>query len=342
MRLDTAAVGARPAIMTVRSAKNAEMSELRIVERVHCDPASEVRALVAGLLASPASIPPRYFYDTLGCALYGAICELPEYYPTRTERAIFVEHREAIVAAAGRGKQFVDLGAGDCRKALEWLPFMAPARYVAVDFAGGAIRSALARLAPAFPEIAMLGIVADFTHGLDLDADLGPGPVMFFFPGSSIGNFGRAAARDFLATLRRHCAQRPDSGLLIGVDTRKDSARLEAGYDDALGVTAAFNRNVLHHVNRILGSDFRPESYVHRAFYDEAHGRIEMHLEASTAQRVRLPGALRTFARGERIHTEDSYKYTPAEFAAMLADAGFARVLCWQDANRDFAVFYGA
>lgn len=318
------------------------MPDYRIVERRVTDPEGERRALLAGLAATPASIPPKYFYDALGCALFGAICELPEYYPTRTERAIFSEHRDAIAGAAGRGKQFVDLGAGDCCKALAWLPFLAPTRYIAVDFAGDEIARSLATMAPEFPEIEMLGIVADFTDGLDLEADLDARPVTFFYPGSSIGNFDPPSAHAFLRGIHRHCARRAGSGLLIGVDTKKDKARLDAAYDDAVGVTAAFNRNVLHHVNRLLGSDFKPAAFAHRGFYDTGAGRVEMHLEAMTPQAVRWPGGARSFAVGERIHTENSYKYSPAEFRQMLAAASFADIACWQDSRGDFAVFYAA
>jgi dimethylhistidine N-methyltransferase len=318
------------------------MNDYRIVERLVPDPAAERRALAAGLMREPATIAPKYFYDALGCALFAAICELPEYYPTRTERAIFSEHRDDIAGTVGRDKQFVDLGAGDCCKALAWLPFLAPSRYIAVDFARDEIAASLARMAPEFPEVEMLGIVADFTQGLDLRSDLGRDPVTFFYPGSSIGNFAPAEAREFLENLHLHCVGRDGSGLLIGVDTKKDAARLVAAYDDAVGVTAAFNRNVLHHVNRLLGSDFRPDAFAHYARYDEAAGRIEMHLEALTAQTVRLPGATRTFAAGERIHTENSYKYSPAQFTGMLNDAGFRSVRLWQDAARDFVVFYAA
>jgi dimethylhistidine N-methyltransferase len=314
----------------------------RIVERLNHDAAGEKTALVAGLLRRPATIAPRYFYDPLGCALFGAICELPEYYPTRTERAIFNEQRAEIAAAIGRGKQFVDLGAGDCCKALAWLPFVEPSRYVAVDIARDEIANALAKMAPDFPEVEMLGVVADFAERLDLRQELGERPATFFYPGSSIGNFTPEDARVFLTGVRDHCVAAPGSGLLIGVDTKKDKARLDAAYDDALGVTAAFNRNVLHHVNRILGSDFRPEAFAHRGFYNEAESRIEMHLEASAEQTVRLPGAERTFAAGERIHTENSYKYSTAEFSALLRDAGFERVRCWQDDAGDFAVYYAA
>ncbi len=318
------------------------MAEYRIVERRAVDAGAERRALLAGLLAAPAMIPPKYFYDALGCALFGAICELPEYYPTRTERAIFGEHRDAIADSVGRGKQFVDLGAGDCCKALAWLPYLAPARYIAVDIAGDAIAKSLAAMAPDFPELEMLGIVADFSRGLDVRADLGPEPVTFFYPGSSIGNFTPREALAFLRDIRLHCADREGSGLLIGVDTKKDKARLDAAYDDSVGVTAAFNRNVLHHVNRILGSDFRPEAFAHRGFYNPEQGRVEMHLEAMTAQSVALAGTTRSFVAGERIHTENSYKYAPAEFTTLLQEAGFRTVRCWQDANHDFAVFHAA
>jgi len=318
------------------------MNEYRIIERLVANADAQRRDLIAGLMAMPAAIAPKYFYDALGCALFGAICELPEYYPTRTERAIFNEHREAIALAVGRGKQLVDLGAGDCCKALSWLPFLAPSRYIAVDIAKAEIATSLARMAPDFPEIGMLGIVMDFARGLDLHQDLDPGAVTFFYPGSSIGNFTPGEAAAFLRDVHEHCAGREGSGLLIVVDAKKDKARLDAAYDDAVGVTAAFNRNVLHHVNRILGSDFQPEAFAHRGFYNPEAGRVEMHLEAMSPQTVHLGTAIRTFAAGERIHTENSYKYTPAEFTNVLQAAGFRRIRCWQDARQDFAVFYAS
>ena len=318
------------------------MADTRIVERLVRDAAAERAALSMGLQARAANIPPRYFYDALGCALFGAICELPEYYPTRTEHAIFSDNRDAIADAAGRGHQLVDLGAGDCCKALAWLPFLAPTRYLAVDIARQAIADSLAKMAPEYPEIEMLGIVADFVNGLDLEQDLDASGVTFFYPGSSIGNFTPTEALSFLRSIKLHCAGRDDSGLLIGVDTKKDKARLDAAYDDAVGVTAAFNRNVLNHVNQVLGSNFRPEAFAHRGFYNEAAGRVEMHLEAMSLQTVRWLGIERSYVAGERIHTENSYKYSPDEFVTLLYNAGFARIQCWQDARRDFAVFHAA
>lgn len=315
------------------------MSGYRIVHRLAVDPAAERRALVAALRATPATIAPKYFYDGLGCALYGAICELAEYYPTRTERTIFSEYRAEIARAIPGGGQFVDLGAGDCCKGESWLAFVAARRYVAVDIAADALNRALARLAPEFPEVEVVGVITDFTAGLDLAADLAPLPTTFFYPGSSIGNFTPDEAEAFLRAIRRHFVA-PGSGLLIGVDTKKEKSRLDLAYDDPLGVTAAFNRNVLNHVNRILGSDFVADAFAHRGFYNADAGRIEMHLEATSAQRVNIDGVPRVFAAGERIHTENSYKYAPPEFAALLARAGFTEVRHWQDARGDFAVFY--
>lgn len=334
-RLDTGAPG---------TATRLPDAGVQVVDRGVHDPAGERRALVAGLLSAAATISPKYFYDAAGCELFTAICALPEYYPTRTEARIFDRHRDEIVGAIGTGKQWVDLGAGDCAKGAAWFPFAAPRGYVAVDIARDAMCRALARLARAFPEMDLRGIVADFTGPIDLHRDLAREPTTFFYPGSSIGNFTPGDALRFLTAIRRLCAMADarDSGLLIGVDTKKDPARLRAAYDDAAGVTAAFNRNILVHVNRILATQFDPHAFAHVAFYDHARSRVEMHLEALRVQRVVIDGTPRTFAAGERIHTENSYKYAPEEFIALLERAGFGDVRCWQDAAGDFAVCYAA
>jgi len=315
---------------------------IRIVERIRTTPGEARARLVAGLRASPASIPPRYFYDALGCALYGAICTLAEYYPTRTEAAIFDAHRDAIAAAIAHGGQWVDLGAGDGVKSERWLDAARPSRYVAVDAAREALAATLARLSARFPAIEMIGVVADFDEGLDLGDVLEPVPVTFFYPGSSIGNFAPPEATAFLRAIATRCVERPGSGLLIGVDTHKDRARLDAAYDDALGVTALFNRNVLSHVNRLLGTAFDVRDFGHVACYDEAAGRIEMHLEALRAVAVAIDGVPRRFAKGERIHTENSYKYRPEAFDRLLADAGFAHRRAFLDPAGDFAVFHAS
>jgi dimethylhistidine N-methyltransferase len=315
----------------------------RILDRSRAASRDERGEVAAALLARPASISPRWFYDEVGCALYGAICRLPEYYPTRTEVALFRERRVDIAEAVGPIRQLVDLGAGDCCKGQAWLPFLEPARYVAVDVAAAEIERSLERMAPDFPGIEMVGVVADFRDGLPLDGVVDQRATLFFYPGSSIGNFTPGEARDFLARIREQCAARAGSGLLIGVDAKKDKRVIEAAYDDPVGVTAAFNRNVLGHLNRRFGFDFLLEAFDHVAFYDEAHGRIEMHLEASVEQEVRLGGgAVRRFARGERIHTENSYKYAAPEFEALLREAGFGRVRRWSAPGEAYFVFYAS
>jgi dimethylhistidine N-methyltransferase len=311
----------------------------RILDRKVAD-SGELDAVVAGLLATPARIAPKYFYDDLGCALYGAICRLPEYYPTRTEIEVFREHRSEISREIAGGGQFVDLGAGDCCKAEGWLPFVAAGRYIAVDIAGPEIARALDRMAPDFPETEMLGVVMDFSRGVDLEDVLDARPVTFFYPGSSIGNFTPAEATSFLASVRRHFESRPGSGLLIGVDAKKERSRLDAAYDDALGVTAAFNRNALVHLNRRFGFDFAVDGFVHRGFYNPAEGRIEMHLESTRDQVVHLRHASRRFAAGERIHTENSYKYTREEFEALLGEAGYTAIRAWGAKGADYYVFF--
>ena len=232
----------------------------------------------------------------------------------------------------------VDLGAGDCCKALAWLPFLAPTRYLAVDIARQAIADSLAKMAPEYPEIEMLGIVADFVNGLDLEQDLDASGVTFFYPGSSIGNFTPTEALSFLRSIKLHCAGRDDSGLLIGVDTKKDKARLDAAYDDAVGVTAAFNRNVLTRMNRELGADFDADAFAHYAFYEPVRGRIEMHLVSLRRQEVTVSGQRFRFADGESIHTECSYKYDLPAAERLARSAGLHLIDAWLDDARRFAV----
>jgi len=310
--------------ITCRSSFNAEL---------------EQQSLIAGLLTPNAAISPKYFYDELGCLLYLAICRLPEYYLTRTEASIFTQNTEAIASAVGTGKQLVDLGAGDCRKAAEWFPFLKPRRYFAVDIAKSHLEHALGRLAEEFPDTKIVGIVMDIAAGLQLDGDLGTRPATFFYPGSSIGNFSPNSVLQLLGQIRTHC-HAPGSGLLIGVDAKKDAARLDAAYADPLGVTAAFNLNMLNHVNRLIGSDFDLNNFRHIGFYNELMGRVEMHLEARTDCAVRIGDSSRKFSAGERIHTENSYKYARHEFETLLHQAGFATIQCWQDKAQDFCVFY--
>jgi dimethylhistidine N-methyltransferase len=316
--------------------------QYRVIDRSSGDAAGEREDVIRALHAAAAHIAPKYFYDPLGCALYGAICQLPEYYPTRTEAAIFREHRLAIAQAMGMGRQFVDLGAGDCCKAEAWLPFVNPARYIAVDIAGPEIERALARMAPEFPEVEMIGVIADFGGGLPIDDVLDERPATFFYPGSSIGNFTPREALAFLEAMHAKTTRRPGSGLLVGVDGKKGKRILDAAYDDALGVTAAFNRNALLHLNSRFGFDFDLDAFVHRGFYNQSEGRVEMHLESLREQSVRLGERQRHFRAGERIHTENSYKYRAQEFEKLLRDAGFDSVRRWSSPDNGYFVFYAS
>lgn len=309
--------------------------DYRIVNRLNIDLAAARAKLVAGLRARPAHIEPKYFYDAMGCALYAAICQLDEYYPTRTEAAIFATHRTAIAEALGAVDTFVDLGAGDCAKAAGWLPVLRPRRYLAVDIALASLETALAKLALDFPAIEIHGLATDFSTALDMPRELLVGRTTFFYPGSSIGNFSPDAAVMFLRQIRAVAS----GGLLIGVDAKKDKARLDAAYDDALGVTAAFNLNALRHINRILGADFETTRWSHIGEYNAREGRVEMHLQSTCDQRVMIDGIPRDFARGEGIHSENSYKYHREEFADMLLEAGFAEVQTFSNQAQEFWVF---
>jgi L-histidine N-alpha-methyltransferase len=311
----------------------------RLLQRFRADEAATRAELAAGLCIPRATIAPKWFYDALGSRLFDAITELPEYTATRTEAGILAAEREAIAAALGTGRTLVDLGAGNCEKAGRLFATLRPARYVAVDISVDFLRRALDGLQREHPRLEMLGLGLDFSRALELPAEVGDGPRTLFYPGSSIGNFTPEAALGFL---RRARAGSPGSNLLVGVDLIKDRRVLEAAYDDALGVTAAFNLNVLRHVNRVLGSDFEPADWRHVALFNEGASRIEMHLEARRSCVVSWPGGMRRFGAGERIHSENSYKYTVEAFDRLLHDAGYADTRCWTDPQRSFAVFAAA
>ncbi len=308
--------------------------------QLHDAASTDLRAeLRAGLLAPRATIAPKYFYDALGSRLFDAITELPEYYPTRTEAAILAARRGEIAAMLGTGRTLVDLGAGNCEKAGRLFATLAPSRYVAVDISVEFLRNALNCLQREHAQMDMVGVGLDFSRSLELPAEAGDAACTLFYPGSSIGNF---APDDALAFLERARAGAPGGNLLIGIDLVKAKALLDAAYDDALGVTAAFNLNVLRHANRLLESDFDLRQWRHVAFFDEAASRIEMHLEARQTLGVRWPGGERRFAAGERIHTENSYKYSVEAFAALLGRAGYSNTRCWTDERAWFAVFCAA
>ncbi|MBA4175483.1 MAG: L-histidine N(alpha)-methyltransferase [Leptothrix sp. (in: Bacteria)] len=307
------------------------------------DDALLAREAAQGLKAARARVAPKFFYDALGSRLFDAITELPEYYPTRTEAAIFTAHGAAIadaaLAATGPAPTLVDLGAGNCAKAARLFPLLAPRRYVAVDISIDYLRQALAALQREHPATSLVGVGLDFSSRLELPAALADGPALLFYPGSSIGNF---APDEALRLLRQARAAAAGGALLIGVDLVKPASVLEPAYDDALGVTAAFNLNLLRHLNRLLQADFVLRDWRHVAFFDAAESRIEMHLEARRTLTVTWPDSERVFAAGERIHTENSAKWRPEAFDALLRTAGFTSVRRWTDAQGWFAVCLAA
>ena len=294
-----------------------------------------------GLLQAAAEVSPKFLYDALGSRLFDAITELEEYYPTRTEASILADADGRITQAlresfaGGRPTALIDLGAGNSAKAARWFAPLAPRRYLAIDISVDYLRQSLDQLQRQHPAIEMVGVGLDFSARLALPDGLVSGPSLVFYPGSSIGNFMPAQA---LALLRQARELSAGGALLIGVDLVKPAALLEPAYDDALGVTAAFNLNLLKHLNRLLGSDFQLRDWRHLALFNAEDSRIEMHLAARQALTVRWPGGQRSFAEGERLHTENSYKWRADDFAALLREAGFASVQTWTDARGWFAV----
>jgi L-histidine N-alpha-methyltransferase len=294
--------------------------------------------VLTGLAQPQKTLPPKYFYDARGCELFERICELPEYYPTRTEFAIMREHAGAMAKFLGPDCQLIELGSGSSRKTPILIEQLQPPLYVPIDIAGEALRSAAAGLALRFPWLNVIGVCADYTKPLTLPEFVGV-PIRrkaVYFPGSTIGNFTPHEAIEFLKLARRMVGT--GGALLIGVDLKKDKRLLDAAYDDAAGVTAAFNLNLLARINRELGGNFQLRRFRHKAYYDENKGWIEMHLESLAAQLVHVGGERLRFGQGETIHTEISCKYSVEEFRAVAHRAGFEPDQTWIDAANLFSV----
>jgi dimethylhistidine N-methyltransferase len=289
------------------------------------------------LLRKQAQISPKYFYDVLGSKLFEAICELDEYYLTRTEAEIFQTFEVEIAKCCGSAVTLIDLGAGNCGKAARLFASLRPAQYVPIDISAEFLTHAILPLQARHPELDILPLGQDFSERLFLPAQVRRDRRLFFYPGSSIGNFSPLQALQFLKHVREACPG-PEAGILIGVDLVKDPAELVAAYDDRLGVTAAFNRNILRHVNRILGTDFELANWKHHAAFNLEQGRIEMRLTALKDVRVEWNGGARAFAAGETIHTENSYKYSKERFLELLREAGFGNTACWSDDEARFLV----
>jgi dimethylhistidine N-methyltransferase len=279
----------------------------------------------------------KYFYDAAGSDLFEEITRLPEYYPTRTELGILESRAAEMSAYIPLAAALVEFGTGSTRKA-RILIDAAPqiAAYVPVDISGDFLNEQATELRKHIWNIAILPVVADFTRDFDLPPQIRNRPRVGFFPGSTIGNFEPEDAAEFLRQAGRILG--PGATMIVGVDRIKDKAVLDAAYDDAAGVTAKFNLNILRRMNRELGGNFDVASFRHRAFYNEAEHRIEMHLESLRDQTVTVAGHTFAFARGETIHTENSYKYTVESFRELAQSAGWRPLATWTDENDYFAV----
>lgn len=283
-------------------------------------------------------LPTQYLYDARGSALFDRICELPEYYPTRTELVIMENHAVAMADSIGPRALVVEYGSGSSIKTQRLLERLSEAAgCVLVDISREHLLRSAEQLAARFPHVEVLPVCADFTAPFDIPQPRGPVyRRMVYFPGSTIGNFLPAQATRLLLQMTTQVG--PGGRLLIGTDLRKDPAVLEAAYNDAQGLTAAFNKNLLRRINRELGADFRLDAFEHRAIYDEAHGRIEMLLISREAQEVSIAGRRFRFAAGEAIRTEYSHKYTITGFHSLAAAAGWQAEQVWTDPQSLFAV----
>ena len=295
-------------------------------------------ALLAGLTAEAKAIPCRFLYDAHGSALFDRICVLPEYYPTRTELGILRAAAPHIAARVGPAAQMIELGGVNSLKArilldaLDW-----PSAYIPVDISREHLRASAQAVHAQRPDLSVLAVCADYTQPFTLPEAPG-GRRLGFFPGSTIGNLQPDEAVDFLASWARRLG--PGAAMVVGVDLQKDAAILEAAYDDAEGVTAAFSKNLLARANRELGADFDLDAFAHRARYDAPRGRIEIHLQSLKAQTAHLGDVAIAFAKGERIHIEDSCKYTLDGFREVARAAGFHPAAVWTDPAQLFSVHY--
>ena len=300
----------------------------------------ELEELLAGLRQAQKQVSPKFFYDAAGSRLFDEITQLDEYYLTRTEMALFERHHGQIADAlrgSGNASCLVEYGSGSSAKVRRLLEELQPAAYLPVDISADHLQGAARQLHADYPWLGVYPTCADFTRAFTLPDVVAEMDKTGFFPGSSIGNFDPPHAVDFLVNVTRTLGQ--GSKLLIGVDLKKDPAVLNAAYNDSKGVTAEFNLNLLRHLNARYGAGFAVEDFAHFAAYNEAEGCIQMFLESRVAQSVTLAGQTIEFAAGERIHTENSFKYAPEEFAELAASSGFSVSFVWVDERQWFGVF---
>jgi dimethylhistidine N-methyltransferase len=295
--------------------------------------------VLEGLSRPQKSLPPKLFYDARGAALFTRICTTQAYYPTRTETAILRSRAAEIAAEVGRQASVLEPGAGDMRKIRILLPVLQPASYMPIDISIEQLREEARRLAREFPWLAVTAVGADFRDpALHALIEAQPGRWVLFFPGSTIGNFEPEEAQKFLRLAQEILG--PEGGVLLGADLRKPKPILDLAYNDPEGYTAQFNLNVLARLNREMSAHFDLGAFAHRAFYNEAASRIEMHLVSRRSQTVTVAGQAIRFVAGETIHTESSYKYTPAQVRELGNCAGFEELKAWTDPQGWFGVFF--
>ncbi|WP_370626019.1 L-histidine N(alpha)-methyltransferase [Polynucleobacter sp. 71A-WALBACH] len=295
--------------------------------------------LITGLLQEQPSISPKFFYDEIGSHLFEAITFLEEYYPTRTEKKIMLQYGQAIALAIGTCDVLLDLGAGNCEKGCALFETLLPKEYRALDISKEFLEQAISGLQKEFPQIQMQAQTCDLQEEMAFP-DLVGRKKIFFYPGSSIGNFDPDTALELFKNIVKVCEG--SGGLLIGVDLVKDHEVLSRAYNDALGITAAFNKNILLHLNRLVKTNFDLEHWEHYAIFNDQLARIEMYLRSTRNQVVSWAGGEKHFDSGALIHTENSYKYTQEKFESLLTGAGFKSVHCWTDPNSYFLVAYAA
>lgn len=293
------------------------------------------REVLDGLAASPRTLPASLFYDDEGARLFDEITELPEYYATRTEQRILEEIVPELSESLGSDLELAEFGAGSSQKTEVLLRGLDVRRYIPIDVSDWYLESSAKRIRSRFPDLDVRPLHADY--GQDVDIPWSPDrPRVAFFPGSTIGNFHHGEAIRFLQRARR--ALGPKGALVLGVDLRKDPRVLHAAYNDSAGVTAAFNRNILEHVNAVLDADFEVDRWIHHALFDPKESRIEMHLVADSAQTVRVAGRVFEFDAFESIWTESSYKYSERALRQLAHEGGFERDAFWTDPERLFSV----
>ncbi|WP_428391788.1 L-histidine N(alpha)-methyltransferase [Lichenicoccus sp.] len=305
-------------------------------------PSKDVQDILQGLTAAPKTLPARFFYDDAGCALFGRITKLPEYYVTRAETALLAEHAAVIVANTAPASVLVEYGASDENKAAMLLDAVPQqlAAYVPIDIAGPPLQALRERMRISHPHLTVQPLCADFTAPVALPPLPSGSSRLGFFPGSTIGNFDPPMVVSFLRRARADLSRGGTAAaqFIIGTDLRKDASELVPAYDDNAGVTAAFNRNILRHVNRLAAGRFDPELFAHRAIWNEQAGRIEMHLASRLPQVIQVAGRTIAFAAGETIHTESSYKHTRQGFLALAAQAGWRSDGFWTDSQGRFGM----